>query len=398
MALTRPVKIGTDCSGMEAPIQAMRNLPVQYQHKFSCDVNKDARATIEANFPHGIMYEDLTKRNNKTAPYVDIYIAGFPCQPFSTAGLQQGFGDKRGRGEIFFKVLDYIRKQKPRVFILENVSGLCKQNMRPYLEAILEELKNLRVYNVQWQLLDTKQHGVPQSRRRWYCIGIQKKFDNGKFAFPEPIARPSIEKFLERRDAKLAFEGLPPKSQTTARSNVTKALRDLKRKGLEPTKESYIVDCDSSPGRSVVNHGYSPCITCSRGGGHWLTSRGRRMLKTEMMRLQGMDPTRFTVAVSENRLGHQLGNTMSVCVLERLFTRLLPAAKLVRGAIKDRWASGQALQKLMDTRSKGFKGMSAKAKKVCAKGLHGAIATYAGSKNRKRPAATSARSVAKRQR
>merc|ERR1712128_147216 len=96
----------------------------------------------------------------------------------------------------------------------------------------------------------------------------------------------------------------------------------------------------------------------------WLTNRGRRMLKTEMMRLQGMDPTKFTVAVSENRLGHQLGNTMSVCVLERLFTRLLPAAKLVRGTIKDRWASGHALKKLMATRGKGFKGMSAKAKKV----------------------------------
>merc|ERR1712128_31858 len=86
----------------------------------------------------------------------------------------------------------------------------------------------------------------------------------------------------------------------------------------------------------------------------WLTNRGRRMLKTEMTRLQGMDPTKFTVAVSENRLGHQLGNTMSVCVLERLFTQILPAAKLVRGTIKDRWASGQALKKLMATRGKGF--------------------------------------------
>merc|ERR1711865_45710 len=190
----------------------------------------------------------------------------------------------------------------------------------------------------------------------------------------------------------------PPKSQKTAGFNVKKALRDLKSQGLDPAKEAFIVDCDSSPGRSVVTRGYSPCITCSRGGGHWLTNRGRRMLKTEMMRLQGMDPTNFTVAVSENRLGHQLGNTMSVCVLERLFTRLLPTAKLVRGTIKDRWASGQALKKLMATRGKSFKGMSAQVKKVCAKGRHGAIATSAGSKNRKRPAATSARSVAKRQR
>merc|ERR1711935_218805 len=390
--------IGTDCSGMEAPIQALANLPVKYEHKFSCDVNKDARATIEANFPHGIMYEDLTKRNNKTAPYVDIYIAGFPCQPFSTAGLQQGFGDKRGRGEIFFKVLDYIKKQKPRVFVLENVSGLCKKKMRPYLDAILEELKQLRIYNVEWQILDTKQHGVPQSRRRWYCVGIQKKFDTGKFAFPEPIARPSIDKFLERRDAKLAVEGLPPKTQKTAGFNVRKALHGLRSQGLDPAKEPFIVDCDSSPGRSVVTRGYSPCITCSRGAGHWLTNRGRRMLKTEMMRLQGMDPTKFTVAVSENRLGHQLGNTMSVCVLERLFTQLLPAAKLVRRTIKDRWASGHGLKQLMGTRGKGFKGMRSKAKNTFGKGVRGAINTCAGSRSGERPAASSAGRAPKRQR
>merc|ERR1711892_1489481 len=130
----------------------------------------------------------------------------------------------------------------------------------------------------------------------------------------------------------------------------------------------------------------------------WLTNRGRRMLKTEMMRLQGMDPTKFMVAVSENRLGHQLGNTMSVCVLERLFTRLLPAAKLVRRTIKDRWASGQALKKLMATRGKGFKGMSAKAKKACGKGVCGANTTCAVSRSGKRHAASSSGGAAKQRR
>merc|ERR1712194_785738 len=126
--------------------------------------------------------------------------------------------------------------------------------------------------------------------------------------------------------------------------------------------------------------------------------RGRRMLKTEMMRLQGMDPTKFMVAVSESRLGHQLGNTMSVCVLERLFTQILPAAKLVRGTIKDRWASGQALKKLMATRGKGFKGMSAKAKNARVKGACGANATCAVSRSGKRCAASSAGGAAKRRR
>merc|ERR1712129_352623 len=186
-------------------------------------------------------------------------------------------------------------------------------------------------------------------------------------------------------------------SQTTARGNVINALREVKKKGLNPAKEAFIVDCDSSAGRSAIRRGYSPCITCSRGAGHWVTNRGRRMLKTEMMRLQGMDPTKFTVAVSDAQLGKQLGNTMSVCVLERLFTRLLPAAKLVRGDIvKDRWENGQAVKKLAATRGQGFKGMSAKSKKACAKGVCGVDPTAAGPA--KRSASYSAGGAAKRQR
>jgi len=393
MAVPRSIKIGTDCSGMEAPIQAIRNLPVNYEHKFSCDVNAHARATIEANFPHALMYEDLTKRDNRSAPHVDIYVAGFPCQPFSSSGLQQGFGDKHGRGKIFFKVLDYIRTQKPRVFILENVAGLVRLQKGEYLNAILEQLKNLGIYNIQWKIMDTKKNGVPQSRNRWYCIGIQKEYDTGKFEFPEPIERPSIEQFLDKRDPKLVHVGLPPKSSSTARANVISAIRQVRKKGADPMKEAFIVDCDSTAERSSTMRGYSPCITCSRGAGHWVTNRGRRLLKTELMRLQGMDPTTFTVAVPNGRLGHQLGNTMSVNVLERIFTRLLPAAQLVKKGtvIKDRWENGQALKKLMATRGCGFKGMSAKIKKA-------ADNKEARLRGLKRRAPTSAGGAAKRQR
>lgn len=220
----------------------------------------------------------------------------------------------------------------------------------------MHELHNLRIYNVQWKLLDTKDHGVPQSRQRWYCVGILKEHDNGTFEFPEPIERPPIEMFLDPRDSKLAQEGLPPVSQGTARRNVKEKLKEIQKDGGNPAKDPFIIDCDSSTGRAVKTKDYSPCITCSRGGGHWVTNRGRRLLKTEMMRLQGMDPTNFIVAVSESKLGHHLGNTMSVNVLERLFTRLLPAARLVpRGLLRDRWASGAALKKLARTRGQGFK-------------------------------------------
>jgi len=243
------------------------------------------------------------------------------------------------------------------------------------------------------KILDTKEQGIPHSRRRWYCVGIQKKFDDGSFEFPTAIECPSIEKFLERRNTKMAAVGLPPKSATTSRGNVITWERRLAAKGRNPVEEPFIVDCDSSAERSKAMDGVCPCITTSRGAGHWVTNRGRRLQKTEMMRLQGMNPTKFHVAVSDTQLGKQLGNTMSVNVLERLFVKLLPAAKLASGKLTDRWQTGIALKELMETRGLGFKPLSAKLKHFVRKSGHKASAP-----SLKRCASTLAGSAAKRQR
>lgn len=320
---------------------ALENLGVQVDHLFSCDVNKHVKATIMANYPPKQWYDDLTKRDNSKAARADLYVAGFPCQPFSTAGLQQGFNDVRGRGEIFWFVRDYLEKCQPRVFVLENVSGLVKIQGGQYFKAITQALEALGLYNLYSQIMDTKQHGVPQSRRRIYIVGIQKRYDDGSFEYPAPVPCPSIEKFLNPRKGTISWNQLPPESQTTARGNVKRALREIADTGEDPLKVPYIVDCDSSGPRMKYVKDVSPCITCSRGGGHWVTSRMRRLTKAEMMRLQGMDPETFKVAVSETQLGKQIGNAMSVNVLERLFARLLPAAGLVpHGSLSDRWQCG----------------------------------------------------------
>merc|ERR1712046_429763 len=179
--------------------------------------------------------------------------------------------------------------------------------------------------------------------------------DDGSFAFPEKMNCPNIDLLLEPRDPELAKSGLPPTTQTTAMKNVKAALLKIRRNGCDGRRVTHLVDCDSSPNRSIFRKNMCPCITVSRGGGHWVTSRGRRTTKAEMMRLQGMDPTKFKVAVTESQLGKQLGNTMSVNVLERLFVRLLPAAKLVKkNEVKDRWENGSALKDLIKTVGKGF--------------------------------------------
>jgi len=350
-----PVGVGTDCSGMEAPIQAIRNLGVPFKHVFSCDIDRNARATIQANFPHGKMYEDVTTRDNTKTPYSDVYVAGFPCQPFSLMGLHQGFDDVRGRGKIFFDIRDYVEQQKPKIFVLENVAGLKSINNGQYFEAVLESLHQLGCYNVHHRILNTKQMGVPQNRRRIYIVGIRQDVDEGTFRFPEPIPCAKLDKFLDKRPKSSDVKKcLPPATQTVARSNVETALRELTRKGSDPWEEPWVVDCDSSASRSGFQHECSPCITCRRADGHWVTSRGRRLRKTEMMRLQGMNPSTFKVAVVESQLGKQLGNTMSVNVLERLFARLLPAAGLAARTLPDRWESGEAVRVLAATRGQGF--------------------------------------------
>ena len=115
--------IATDCSGIEAPIQALNNMGIVHQHLFSSDNDPMVRSTIYANthlMPTSY-YGDLTIRDPKFTPTSDIYIAGFPCQSFSTAGKQQGFLDDKGRGTIFHYIFAHLSANKPKVFVLENV-------------------------------------------------------------------------------------------------------------------------------------------------------------------------------------------------------------------------------------------------------------------------------------
>lgn len=342
-ALGRSIRVGTDCSGMEAPIQALHNLGVKYEHIFSCDIDKHVKDTIFANFPPKVWYPDLTQRDNKTAPKVDLYVAGFPCQPFSNCGLKQGFKDARGRGTILFDICDYIEEQQPRAFLLENVSGILSRDGGKTWAAILETLEGVanNGYHVTWGKLNTKDHGVPQFRARVYIVGQRKGLSHSKFSFTdiEPLPCPSIEDFLDARKGRPSPEALPPVSQGHARRNVKRFLKIIEKDGHDPLSKPYIIDHDGTEKFSTCKLDCSPCLTRRRGGGHWVTNRGRRFTKPEMMRLQGMKPENFKVVVSESQWGNQIGNSMSCNVLERIFVRLLPAAGLVtaRRRLVDRW-------------------------------------------------------------
>lgn len=101
-------------------------------------------------------------------PDFDLLCAGFPCQSFSIAGKRRGFED--ARGTLFFEIARILKAKQPAFFILENVPGLLSHDEGRTFTTILSTLSELG-YDVQWQVLNSKYFGVPQSRKRVYIIG-----------------------------------------------------------------------------------------------------------------------------------------------------------------------------------------------------------------------------------
>ena len=117
---------------------------------FSSDIDEFAQQTYFDNF-NEIPVGDITKVEASDIPSFDILTAGFPCQPFSYAGLCQGFEDQT-RGTLFFDICRILAYHKPKMFFLENVKGLISHNQGETLKVILQNLKELG-YDIHWKVL-----------------------------------------------------------------------------------------------------------------------------------------------------------------------------------------------------------------------------------------------------
>ena len=145
-----------------------------------CEIDKHADAAYRRlhNVKESeVFYEDATKIDASTMPEFDLLCAGFPCQSFSVAGLRKGFSDPRGT--MFFEIARILRARRPAYILLENVPGLLSHDEGRTFATILHALCDLR-YHIEFQVLNAKDHGVPQSRRRVYIVGYLDKRCAGK--------------------------------------------------------------------------------------------------------------------------------------------------------------------------------------------------------------------------
>lgn len=132
------------------------------------EIDKYASSVYEKQFKGVPNYGDITKIQAEELPDFDCLVGGFPCQAFSIAGKRAGFNDTRGT--LFFDLARILRAKQPRLFVFENVKGLLSHDGGRTFKTIIETIDELG-YDVQWQVLNSKNYGVPQNRERVYIVG-----------------------------------------------------------------------------------------------------------------------------------------------------------------------------------------------------------------------------------
>lgn len=203
------LKIGTVCSGIGSPEFALQNLNIPHEIAFACEIDKFPRKSYLQNFKPKLMLTDMTQEKwEGTQFYSDLFIGGIPCQSFSLAGKRLGELDPRGL--LFYDFYRYVKNQNPKYFIIENVKGLlsdnkgntfknwidllgCSENGVPFLFPHPDSL----MYNLHWQVLNTKDYDLPQNRERVFLVGIRNDLPNN-FVFPaKRILKKRLKHVLE---------------------------------------------------------------------------------------------------------------------------------------------------------------------------------------------------------
>lgn len=271
---------------------------------FSSEYNKFAKVTYEANFGE-VPFGDITKIDEKSIPDHDVLLAGFPCQPFSIAGVskkkslgkQHGFLDET-QGTLFFDIARIIKEKKPKAFMLENVKNLISHDKGRTFEVIYNALDELG-YSVHFRVLDG-QHFVPQHRERIIIVGFDRDVFKGQenFEFPSlPKSQKTIRKILEEN----------PDTKYTLSDKLWNYLQAYAAKHKAK---------GNGFGFGLTNlDGISRTISARyyKDGSEILIPQNginpRRLTPRECARLQGF-PDSFIIPVSDNQAYRQFGNSV----------------------------------------------------------------------------------------
>ncbi len=276
---------------------------------FASEWDKLAAKTYEANFGH-LPAGDITQISVDDIPNHDILTGGFPCQPFSIAGVTKhnALGNEHGfkhptQGTLFFDVARIIEAKKPRAFLLENVKNLMSHDKGRTFDVIRRTLEDELSYNVYPVVLDAR-WVVPQHRERVYLIGFRDVVD---FSLPPlPDLQPKLSNILEPNID----------SKYTLTDHLWKYLQDYAEKHRAKGNGFQYGLTDLNKVTRTLSARYykdGSEILIPQGGG----KNPRRLTPRECARLMGF-PEDFKIVVSDTRAYKQFGNSVVVPVVRHI--------------------------------------------------------------------------------
>jgi DNA (cytosine-5)-methyltransferase 1 len=274
---------------------------------FTSEWNSYARTTYEANFPGSEIAGDITQVDHNVIPDHDILLAGFPCQPFSLAGVSKknslgrahGFLDLT-QGTLFFDVARIIDAKRPRAFLLENVRNLVSHDKGKTFRVIRETLEDLG-YHLHYRIIDARNF-VPQHRERIFIAGFREPvgFDWGNL----PNSKPTLREILEP-------EAVPEKYTLSDKLwAYLQAYAEKHRAKGNGFGCSVFGPDDVARTLSARYHKDGSEILIAQGDGR----NPRRLTPRECARLMGY-PDSFVIPVSDTRAYMQFGNSVAVPVI-----------------------------------------------------------------------------------
>lgn len=362
------VKLGTVFSGIGAIEQALIRLGIDHEIEFACD-NGDIDVDIDYdkelkkikkmksieekriyveniykeksrktnfveqsykanysikddNFFYDVKLLDGTDFKNK----IDLFVGGSPCQSFSIAGARGGFED--ARGTLFYDFCRLVDEIKPKVFLYENVYGVLTHDKGNTWKVMQNSFDALG-YHYKWKILDARDYGIPQGRRRLYVVGFKNKKDYEKFEFPKPIKlKYTMQDFLV---------------ENTKEGNLISKNGKLvitEKVGEEPDVKYYLSDKLKkyvlSPGTKNFMHNdakidlpIARALLSTQGNSHrasvnnYVTTNGkiRALTVRETHRLMGF-PDSYKIVVSKAQALKQSGNSIVVDVLINILKKI----------------------------------------------------------------------------
>ncbi|MCR5704070.1 MAG: DNA (cytosine-5-)-methyltransferase, partial [Eubacterium sp.] len=357
--------------GIGAPEQALKRLNVDYDILFACDngernleidYDEEYKRVLSLNNPKDKeeyvknLYDSRTRKKNYVemtykANYkckyffqdvklldgndfknkIDVLIGGSPCQSFSIVGKQGGFDDTRGT--LFYEYARLVKETEPKIFIYENVYNVLSHD-KGKTWATMQNVFNELGYHFSMAVLNAKDYGIPQTRKRVFVVGFKKEKYMANFKFPEPIElTKTVPDFLEDNYAIgtiLSVDGeLKPINNKKGKPDEYYYLTPgVLKYVLSPGTKGFYhpeAETDTPIAKALLSTMHNHHRTSVN---NYITTNGRlrELTINEGLRLMGF-PDDFVVVVSKAQMYKQIGNSIVVDVMMAIFNEIMEAIK-----------------------------------------------------------------------